>query len=137
MATPGRSPEPQISSQVENVVARYQNGYRVARTINGLSPICKLVGFLAGICSIFFGVMGSELLMRPNPSMTSVANYGSQHNAYLISVIFFGAFVAFVGWVSGVLVTGYSQHLKAALDAAVNTSPFLSEAQRAELTNLR
>jgi uncharacterized membrane protein len=108
----------------------------VARSINGLGPLCKVVGLIAGIFVVFFGVMGSELLMRPNPSMTGLANYQTQHNVYLISVILFGALVAFAGWVIGVIVAGYSQHLKATLDAAVHSSPFLSDLQRAEIRRL-
>jgi uncharacterized membrane protein len=108
----------------------------VARSINGLGPLCKVVGLIAGIFVVFFGVMGSELLMRPNPSMTGLANYQTQHNVYLISVILFGALVAFAGWVIGVIVAGYSQHLKATLDAAVHSSPFLSDLQRAEIMRL-
>jgi hypothetical protein len=136
VATPGRAPELEVGSQSAKAVSRYQEGYRVARNINGLGPICKTVGLIAGLFAVFFGIMGSELLMRPNPSVTGMANYETQHNVYLISVFFFGAFVAFAGWVIGVIVAGYSQHLKATLDAAVHSSPFLSDLQRAEIMRL-
>lgn len=85
---------------------------------------------------VLFGVMGSETLMRPNPSMVALANYQTQHNVYLISIIFFGALVAFCGWVVGVLLAGAGQHLNSTLDAAVNGSPFLSSSQRAQLLRL-
>ena len=105
----------------------------MAKAVNALGPICKVVGLIAGLFVVFFGIMGTETLMRPNPSITGIANYQTQHNVYLISVIFFGVFVAFAGWALGAIVGGYSQHLKATLDAAVHGSPFLSDAQRAEL----
>jgi hypothetical protein len=119
--------------QSAKAVSRYQQGYRVARSIGGLSHICQAVGLLAGILVVLFGVLGSETLMRPNPSMVGLANYQTQHNVYLVSIILFGAMVAFVGWVIGVLLAGYGQQLNATLDAAVNGSPFLSSSQRSQL----
>jgi hypothetical protein len=94
------------------------------------------VGSLAGICVIVFGVMASATLMRPNPAMTGIASEQTQHNIYLISVIFFGAFIALSGWILGVVIDGFGQHLKATLDTAVNGSPFLSTVQRAQLLRL-
>ena len=70
----------------------------MAKAVNALGPICKVVGLIAGLFVVFFGIMGTETLMRPNPSITGIANYQTQHNVYLISVIFFGLFVAFAGW---------------------------------------
>jgi hypothetical protein len=122
--------------QSVHAVSRYQEGYRLARTISGLSQVCKVVGLLAGIMVIVFGVMGSATVMRPNPSMTAVASEAAQHNVYLISVIFFGALVALIGWIIGVLMSGYGQHLKITLDTAVNGSPFLSNSQRSQLMRL-
>ena len=71
--------------------------------------------------------------MRPNPAMAASVDYRSQFNLYLISAILFGLLVAFIGWVVGELVSAYGHHLEAALDRAVNTSPFLNNVQRAEL----
>lgn len=68
--------------------------------------------------------------------MISVASEQMQHNVYLISVIFFGALVALSGWVLGVLVAVYGQHLRATLDIAVHGSPFLSNVQRVQVMRL-
>jgi hypothetical protein len=91
---------------------------------------------IAGIFVVFFGVMGSETVMRPNPGMFGVADYQAQHNMFLISVVFFGALVAFAGWVIGVVIAGYGQQVKATLDGAVHGSPFLSDSQRAQIMRL-
>jgi hypothetical protein len=96
----------------------------------------SVIGLLAGIFVVVFGVMGSETVMRPNPSMVGVASIQAQHNVYLISVIFFGALVALIGWIIGVVLDGYGQHVKAALDTAVCASPFLSNVQRAQVMRL-
>jgi hypothetical protein len=122
--------------QSAKAAARYQHGYRLARTISGLSQLCKILGLLAGIFVVVFGVMGSETVMRPNPSVVGIASLQAQHNVYLLSVIFFGALVALIGWIIGVVVDGYGQHLKAALDTAVHGSPFLSNVQRSQVMRL-
>jgi hypothetical protein len=122
--------------QSAKAVSRYQEGYRLARTISGLSQVCKVAGLLAGIFVVVFGVMGSETVMRPNPSMVGIASLQAQHNVYLLSVIFFGALVALIGWIAGVVMGGYSQQLKATLDTAVHGSPYLSSTQRAPVMRL-
>jgi hypothetical protein len=132
MATPAAA----TMDQGQKVISRYQDGYRLARTISGLSQICKGVGVLTGLFVILFGVMGSETVMRPNPSMVGVANLQSQHYIYLLSVIFFGALIAMIGWVAGVVLDGYGQQLKATLDTAINVSPFLTNADRAQVMRL-
>jgi hypothetical protein len=130
------APAPGLVDQGGRAISRYQDGYKIARTISGLSQICKAVGLLAGLFVILFGVMGSATVMRPNPSMVGLASEAMQHNIYLISVIFFGALVALCGWMIGVLMAGYGQQLKATLDAAVNSSPFLSNVQRSQVMRL-
>jgi hypothetical protein len=130
------SPSAGLIDQSGNAVSRYQDSYRLVRTIVGVSQICKVLGLLSGIMVILFGVMGSETVMRPNPAMVGLASEQMQHNVYLISVIFFGALVALVGWIISVLVAVYGQHLKATLDIAVCGSPFLSNSQRAQIMRL-
>lgn len=129
MATPAAVPV-DLGSKA---ISRYQDGYRLARTITGLSELTKGVALLAGLFVVIFGLMGSESVMRPNPSMVAIASLESQRYVYLLSVIFFGAFVAMLGWVAGILISGYGHHLRASLDTAVNTSPFLTNTQRTQV----
>lgn len=132
MATSAAAP----IDQSPKAISRYQEGYRLARTISGLSPLCKGIGLLTGVFVVIFGLMGSETVMRPNPSMVGMASLESQHRVYILSVIFFGALVAMIGWVIGIVLDGYGHQLKATLDTAVNSSPFLSNAQRAQVMRL-
>ncbi len=131
MATPAAALD-----QGANVTSRYLNGYRLTHTLGGLSQMVKGVSLLAGIFVILFGTIGSATVMRPNPGMVGLISIQSQHYVYLLSVIFFGALVAMVGWVFGILLEAYGEHLKASLDAAVNGSPFLSNIDRAKLMRL-
>jgi hypothetical protein len=132
MATPAAG----LIDQSAKAVSRYRDGYRLAHSIKGLSQVCKVAGLLAGLFVILFGVFGSATLMRPNPTMFGIASEQTQHNIYLISMIFFGAFVALCGWILGVVMEGYSQQLKATLDSAVHGSPFLSNLQRSQVMRL-
>jgi len=75
--------------------------------------------------------------MRPNPAMVGLASYQVQHNVFTLSAILFGVLVAFVFWVWGVLISAYGQHLRAALDSAASSSPFLSDSQRADVMRLK
>jgi hypothetical protein len=125
-----------LTDHSDKAVSRYQTGYRVVRTLGEFSQVCKAVGLLAGIMVVLFGVMGSETLMRPNPSMVGLASTQAQHNIYLISVIFFGALIAFAGWLIGALVAAYGKQLEANLDMAVSSSPFLSNLQRARVMRI-
>jgi hypothetical protein len=131
MATPAAALD-----QGTKVMSRYEEGYRLARMISGLSLIVKVVGVLAGIFVILFGTLGSATVMRPNAAMTGVVSLESQHYVYLLSVIFFGALVAMIGWLFGILLEAYGQHLKASLDAAVNGSPFLNNLDRTKIMRL-
>jgi len=58
---------------------------------------------------------------------------GQLSGAFLVLGLGAGALIAFVGWVLGVLVSAQGRMLKATLDTAVNSSPFLSNAERAEV----
>ena len=67
----------------------------------------------------------------------AAGNQGYQSNPILIvGGLMFGAVVAIPLFVLGVLVAAQGQVLKANLDEAVHTSPFLTDEQRASLMSL-
>jgi hypothetical protein len=132
MATPAAGPIDRSSK----AISRYRDGYRLAQNVSGLSQPCKVAGVLAGIVFIVFGTLASAAVMRSNPAMIAIASEQAQHNLYLISVILSGAFVALSGWIIGTALEGFGLHLKATLDGAVNSSPFLNDLQRAQLMRL-
>ncbi len=47
-----------------------------------------------------------------------------------------GGMVAGIGWVIGVIVAAKGQELQAVLDACINTSPFLSDSEKATAMSL-
>ena len=95
---------------------RYQDAYRAGSLTEGLGATCKVVGFLMGGVILLVSFAGGQL-----------------SGAFLVLGLGAGALIAFVGWVLGVLVSAQGRMLKATLDTAVNSSPFLSNAERAEV----
>jgi len=98
---------------------RYQDGYRLAKLTNGFGQTCKFVGIGSG---------GLILLGCANtPSISSFA---------IVIGLVVGSIVGFVGWAIGVLISAQGQMVKATLDTAVNSSPFLSNEERAKIMSL-
>jgi hypothetical protein len=94
-----------------NLMARYDDAYLTARTLDSTGQLVKVAGFVLGglIAMVGFGVASKN-------------GVGSAALGGLI----LGALVALPFWVLGVLVASQGQILKATLDAAVNSSPLLT-----------
>jgi hypothetical protein len=105
--------------ETETILMRYQDGYRVARVINGFGQTCKVVGIsLGGL--ILLGCAMAE----------SISGF------VVVVGLVVGSIVGFVGWAIGVLISAQGQMVRATLDTAVNTSPFLSNEERAKTMSL-
>ncbi len=103
------------------VMSRYTDGYCLARAIVAVGALVKTLGLVAA------GVM-----LRIGIGMANVTNSGL---ASVVSIPVAGL-VWLLLWVLGVLVSAQGQILKANLDEAVNTSPFLMDNQRAQIMSL-
>ena len=110
------TPPPQAN---ETILVRYQDGYRVAKLINGFGQTCKVAGIGLG------GLILLGCAMAPSGS------------SFLVVIgLVVGSIVGFAGWAIGVLISAQGQMVKATLDTAVNTSPFLSNEERARIMSL-
>lgn len=117
------------SSEAKSLKKRYWDAYVVARTTVGIGTAIKVVGAVLGIL-IFVGVL-------------VIANNGPRYyrsgDAQVIAAILggvWGALVWLFFFIWGVLVSAQGQILKASLDGAVNSSPFLTNEQRARIMSL-
>jgi hypothetical protein len=129
---PQASPEPPPSKAFESGVAprvmnRYADAYRVARTVVLIGNLIKIVGVLLGL---FLGIALFALF-------ASQARFNEQLQVvgFFIALLFGGGVLAFF-FVLGVIVSSHGQMSRAALDGAVNGSPFLTNEQRAEVMSL-
>ena len=108
-------------SGAKKPMTRYQDSYRVARTINAAGDFVKLLGIGAGIfVTVGFMALGSVLGMAD----------GSASVALILFGLVAGAMSWAVFWIAGILISSLGEQLLATLDAAVHTSPFLSDDQK-------
>jgi len=109
----------------EKVVRRYTDAYRLGRTIVWVGSLVKIVGIVAGL---LIGLISAGLAGQ-------MGGRSSASGALILGVIV-GGCAWFVFWVIGVLVSAQGQILKANIDEAVNTSPFLVDDQRVRIMSL-
>ncbi len=103
----------------ESILTRYQDGYRAAKLINGFGQACKVVGLSLG-----------GLIFLACASASSISNIA------VVMGLVLGSIVGFAGWAIGVMISAQGQIAKATLDTAVNSSPFLSNEERAKIMSL-
>lgn len=108
------------------VVERYQDAYRMAETATDFGETVRLGGiFLAGV--IFIGSLAAFQVSPAERSGFPVVT---------VSLIACAVLVVLISHVWSMIFRVQGQLLKAAADAAVNSSPFLSNAQRTEAMSL-
>lgn len=94
---------------------RYMDGYRVANSVNAFGQFIKVGGVVLGL--IVWAAITETV--------------GSGFGGFV-----FGLVVAMVFFVIGVVVAAHGQVLRATLDSAVHSSPFLTDDLRAAVMSL-
>lgn len=113
-----------VSSTVpDRAINRYRDAYLVARATVTIGSAVKAAGILFGILIALIGiVMGAD--SRGNPML-------------IVAGLLLGVIVAIPFYVLGILVAANGQILKANLDGAVHSSPFLNDQQKASVMSLQ
>ncbi len=122
------SSEPASSLKKDPAVSatlRYKDGYRIARFVDGMGTGIKIVGVVLGV--IVFGLF---------MAVGSSAIGGSQAALLFVVAILCSAVTGGIFFVLGVIVSALGQHLKAVLDTAVHSSPFLDLTAKARVMSL-
>lgn len=116
------APGTQGASQIQGkAISRYRDAYLVAKATTGIGTFVKIMGFVLGFIVFITGFIIGVQDDKP------VYTLGGLLVAILIAVPFY---------VLGVLVSALGQVLKASLDGAVNTSPFLDTEQKSHVMSL-
>lgn len=109
------SQEEHNEQQVEKIVAtmegRYSDVYRVADAVTGAGSAIKVFGTLFALAVIALGIFGLS--------------------DFAIIFLVVGFIVGVLFWGVGVFVSALGQILRTSVDTAVNTSPFLNNADKA------
>ena len=107
-------PQPGTETYGQRMTYRYAEGYRVAGVVAGAGK--KILGISIGVAALI-----------------ELSAAGSGKVAGALTALIPAAIVMFVGWVFSILVSAQGQLLKGVLDGAVNSSPFLTNEQRAKI----
>jgi hypothetical protein len=113
------------SSEVASLTKRYTDAYLVARAVTGFGFMIKVIGIVIAILLVLIGLM-----------VTSQNGPGNPLSYLGIMGIVVGVISGALFYVIGVLVSAQGQILKASLDSAVNSSPFLTNEHRAKIMYL-
>jgi hypothetical protein len=111
------------SLDTAGVKQRYQDAYRIARTIVGFGSFIKYVAFAFGLGAFLLG-LGR---VGDTPTSALIGLLGAALFALLVTGCFY---------IVAVLVSAQGQVLQATLDTAVYSSPFLQDSDRAEIMTL-
>lgn len=122
---------------IKAVKKRYRDGYLYARAIVGAGVGIQTVGVIVGIIMVLIGIfVGGSVADQAGRS----SPFGGPGAAIGVIVgLLFGSIGVIVGvifFVIGIVVKASGQHLKAGLDSAVHSSPFLDNYARAEMMSL-
>jgi len=103
---------------------RYQDAYLVARATAAIGQTVKTIGIVLGI------VVALGALIFASQTQ------GTESAGLLIGGLLLGAIVGIPLYILGILVAAQGQVLKATLDAAVHTSPFLEKQDMAKIMSI-
>ncbi len=112
----------------DSAIQRYWDAYLVVGTVNNMGTLSKGIGGAGGgfICLISMIAFSST---TSNP-------YGSLAQVFMGMGFLLGTAFGVGFFVLGVVISAQGQIMMATLDAAVNSSPFLDDMQRAKTMSL-
>jgi hypothetical protein len=114
---------PRSSGAATAVVKRYTDAYLVGRTIDGVGAVVKGIGLVGGAILVLIALVA--------------ATKGGGGILIGLMIVAFAAYVAGIAYLVGILISAQGQVLKATLDTAVNSSPFLDNGERARAMSIR
>jgi len=117
---------PGVESPItSSMMSRYRDAYNVARVIVGIGSFIKGLGIVLAILIALGGFIAAG---QTRIEMQAVfLGLGGILWAGIVGVCFY---------IGGVLISVQGQILKASLDGAVNSSPFLSDEHKAKVMSL-
>jgi hypothetical protein len=126
------------AEMAEKITERYRDGYRASKWVNGFGEFIALIGFCLGGGIYLLSVL-AEKMLASFPAVTSFLkdsfqlSVSDQRSILLVVGVVVGVAVFFVFAAIGTMVSAVGQIAKAVIDTAVNTSPFLSTEQKADV----
>jgi hypothetical protein len=113
-----------VGSITTSLWGRYHDAYLIARATAAIGQVVKSIG------------VGLRVIIALGAVVLATQTQGSQSAILVLGGVIAGAVVAIPLFVLGILVAAQGQVLKAALDAAVHTSPFLQKEDMTRIMSL-
>jgi len=139
-ATPPSETAPHVDAaayradqRIGRVLDRYTDAYRIARFLVTLGTLIKIVGAIFGALIAFTFISFAGYVSTAN--LRGQQTDGAEAAIYLVAFLWGGA-VFIVFFIAGVIISAQGQILKANLDAAVHTSPFVNDDEKAQIMSL-
>ncbi|MCW3098443.1 MAG: hypothetical protein JWL77_4061 [Chthonomonadaceae bacterium] len=128
-----RTPSDGNPSFASSVMMRYQDAYVVARVTTGFGSVIKGIGILLAIV-----IFGGAIAVANQPAVSyGYVSYSTPKTMHIIVGFVLAVIIGAMFYLLGILVSAQGQILKASLDGAVNSSPFMSNDQKAQVMSLR
>lgn len=108
-------------------MVRYKNGYRMASFTSTAGTVIKILSAIIGVVVASLEFYVAQQILGSNPQTDTII-------ALLVLVSGISSFGFF--FILGVIVSALGQQLKAGLDSAVNSSPFLDVPAKARAMSL-
>jgi len=111
------------SARTQAMTRRYGEAFVVARATNGIGKAIELIGIVLGASIVLASIVA---INHPEKGLLQLGLVG----------IAFGVCIGVLFFLCGLIVAAQGQILKASLDSAVNSSPFLTDDERATVMSL-
>jgi hypothetical protein len=125
--TAARPRRPEIIES-KNAIDRYEGAYLHARWVAQAGDLIQTVGWTLGAFIFCGAIAASHTVLTP---LTPAADWSRPAGLAIGAII-----TVFLFWLVGQLLCVRGEDLEATLDSAVNSSPFLSDEQRAMVMSL-
>jgi tellurite resistance protein TehA-like permease len=109
---------------LSGIVARYKSAYRVAKWVMHIGRIVQILGICIGLASAALGCLGAQGSIYQSTRPPA-------QNVFMAASIIAGLCLIALSWIIATLIWAHGQTLRAALDCAVHSSPFLSNHDKA------
>ncbi len=128
------------SPRFDALTSRYADAYKAARFIVGLGKVVKLLSIIIAVLFLigaggFALIVGLALLSQAEKNPMAFYTAGPVFWASIL-IAFWAAIIGFFGYLMGVFVSAAGQIQRATLDTAVNSSPHLTNDEKASIMSL-
>lgn len=115
----------------EWLIKRYRDAYRVAKVVVAIGAFAQLAGIIAGLL-----IAGAGFVLTDGAGPREFRRHDGSEVVLQLAAVVAGAIVWMVFHIIGIITRAQGQILRASLDSAVHSSPFLNGDEKAQSMRL-